>query len=239
VARAIAACPVPVVSAIGHETDITIADFVADLRAPTPSAAAAMIICERKEVLDRLTNRESRLAELMRYRFAVLSRRLHEQTAGRAASILHRGLARRMQRVDDNTTRLHASLRSQIAARDRKRRQLEERLRFFDLRPRLARSRDRLNSLVFRADSLMRARLARADRRIENAATKLGQLNPRLVLTRGYAIVLDETGAIIRSAAGAPVGSDVRVMFAEDAVKARVSESPLDAHSGESSHSAQ
>jgi exodeoxyribonuclease VII large subunit len=226
VARAIAACPVPVVSAIGHESDVTIVDFVADLRAPTPSAAAAMIICERKEVLDRLANREARLAELMRYRFAVLSRRLHEQTAGRAASVLHRGLARRMQRVDDNTARLHAALRSQIAARGRKRRQLEDRLRRFDPRPRLARSRDRLNSLAFRADSLIRAVLTRAQRRIANAETKLGQLNPRLVLTRGYAIVLGEGGMIVRNAAAAPAGSEVRLLFAEDAVKARVTESP-------------
>ena len=122
VARAIVASPVPVISAIGHESDVTIADFVADLRAPTPSAAAAMIIGERKEVLDRLTNREARMTELMRYRFAVLSRRLHEQAAGRAASVLHRGLARRMQRVDDNTSRLHAALRAQLAGQERRRR---------------------------------------------------------------------------------------------------------------------
>jgi len=228
VARAIAACLIPVVSAVGHESDVTIADFVADLRAPTPSAAAAMIICERKEVLDRLGNREARLAELMRYRFAVLSRRLHEQAAGRAASVLHRGLARRMQRVDDNTARLHAALRSQLAARDRKRRQLEERLRHFDPRPRLARSRDRLNSLAFRAQASIRACLVGSHRRIENAETKLGQLNPRLVLTRGYAIVLDETGVIVRNAAAAPAGSNVKILFAEDAVKARVTESPAD-----------
>jgi len=226
VARAIAACPVPVVSAIGHETDVTIADFVADLRAPTPSAAAAMIICERKEIFDRLTNREARLAELMRYRFALLSRRLHEQATGRAASVLHRGLARRMQRVDDNTARLHAALRSQIAARDRKRRQLEERLRYFDPRPRLGRSRDRLNALAFRADSLVHASLTRAQRRIENAETKLVQLNPRLVLTRGYAIVLNDAGAIVRNAAAAPMGAEIRLLFAEDAVKAKVTESP-------------
>ena len=228
VARAIAACLIPVVSAVGHESDVTIADFVADLRAPTPSAAAAMIICERKEVLDRLGNREARLAELMRYRFAVLSRRLHEQAAGRAASVLHRGLARRMQRVDDNTARLHVALRSQLAARDRKRRQLEERLRHFDPRPRLARSRDRLNSLAFRAQASIRACLVGSHRRIENAETKLGQLNPRLVLTRGYAIVLDETGVIVRNAAAAPAGSNVKILFAEDAVKARVTESPAD-----------
>jgi len=133
-----------------------------------------------------------------------------------------------MQRVDDNTSRLHAALRSQLAAHERRRRQLEDRLRFFDPRPRLARSRDRLNSLAFRADSLIRASLTRAHRRIENAETKLGQLNPRLVLTRGYAIVLNDSGVIVRNAAAAPAGSDIRVLFAEDAVKARVTESPAD-----------
>jgi len=228
VARTIAACHIPVVSAIGHETDVTIADFVADLRAPTPSAAAAMIICERKEVLDRLRNREARLAELMRYRFAVLSRRLHEQAAGRATAVLHRALARRVQRVDDNSARLHAALRAQLAARERRRRQFEDRLRHFDPRPRLARSHQCLGALVHRADSLIRASLVRAHRRLENAGTKLGQLNPRLVLTRGYAIVLDDTGAIVRSAAAAPAGSVIKLMFAEDALKARVTQSPAE-----------
>ncbi len=226
VARAMVACAVPVVSAIGHESDITIADFVADLRAPTPSAAAAMIICERKEVLDRLARCEARLAELMRYRFATLSRRLHEQAAGRATSVLHRGIARRMQRLDDNTARLHAALRSQLAAQDRKRRQLEDRVRYFDPRPRLARNRNRLNSLVHRGEALLRATLSRTHRRIENAETKLGQLNPRLVLTRGYAIVLNDAGAIVRNAAAAPTGSAVKLLFAGDGIRATVTESP-------------
>ena len=86
----------------------------------------------------------------------------------------------------------------------------------------MARSRDRLNSLAFRAQSRIRACLVGSHRRIENAETKLGQLNPRLVLTRGYAIVLDEAGSIVKNAAAAPAGSDVRILFAEDAVKARV-----------------
>ncbi len=228
VARAIVASPIPVVSAIGHETDVTIADFAADLRAPTPSAAAAMIICEQREVLDRVTSREARLTELMRYRLAMLSRRLHEQAADRAGSIVHRALARRMQRVDENTSRLHAALRAQLAARSRTRRQLEERLRFFDLRPRLARSRDRLNSLTFRMESLVRASVGSARRRVENQEAKLGQLNPRLVLARGYAIVLDDSGSIVRNAAAAPAGAGVKLMFAEDSVKARITESPAE-----------
>jgi len=226
VARAIAACGIPVVSAIGHETDVTIADFVADKRAPTPSAAAEMIVCERREVFDLLAGREARLAELMRYRVAVLLRRLHEKGADRADAVVHRALARRAQRVDDCASRLQASMRAQLAGQDRRMRLLEERLRHFDLRPRIARGRDRLNSLTFRLNSLTRERLTRAARRVENADSKLGQLNPRLVLARGYAIVLNDDGQIVRNAASAPAGSEVNLMFAEDAVKARVTESP-------------
>lgn len=74
----------------------------------------------------------------------------------------------------------------------------------------------------------MRSALARSRRRIESAATKLEQLNPRTVLTRGYAIVLNEAGEIVRNAAAAPVGSGVKVLFAADAVKARITESPIE-----------
>src|SRR5579863_3799408 len=90
VARAIAACPIPVVSAIGHETDVTIADFVADLRAPTPSAAAEMILCTRQELLDRIAASRSRASRAMHFRLAVLARRLHEQGIDRAQALLHR-----------------------------------------------------------------------------------------------------------------------------------------------------
>jgi exodeoxyribonuclease VII large subunit len=228
VARAIAASPIPVVSAIGHETDFTIADLVADLRAPTPSAAAAMIICEQREVFDRIAGRETRLAEVMRYRLAMLHRRLHDQTVVHASASLHRAIARRMQRVDENTARLAAASRALLAARERRRRQLEQRLRLFDLRPRLARSRDRLNSLTHRAESLTRGGLSQARRRLDTAEAKLSQLNPRLVLGRGYAIVLDDSGAIVRNASGARSGDAVKLMFAEDAVRARITESPAE-----------
>src|SRR5579863_1876738 len=101
VARAIAACPIPVVSAIGHETDVTIADFVADLRAPTPSAAAEMIVCTRQELLDRIGASRLQAGRAIHFRLAMLQRRLHEQAIDRAQALLHRSLARRIQRVDD------------------------------------------------------------------------------------------------------------------------------------------
>jgi exodeoxyribonuclease VII large subunit len=222
VARAIAASPVPVVSAIGHETDITIADFVADLRAPTPSAAAEMVVCTRQEVLDRIATVRARAMQLIRYRMATLARRLHEQAIDRATTLLHRNLARRTQRVDDAEERLRVAVRGQLAGHERRRKTLDENLRYFDLRPRLRRDRDRLSYSTALAEALVKARLNAARRRFENLRAELNQLNPRLVLARGYAIVLNDKGEILKAAAEAPAGSDLKLLFAEDSLHARV-----------------
>jgi exodeoxyribonuclease VII large subunit len=222
VAHAIAESPIPVVSAIGHETDVTIADFVADLRAPTPSAAAEMIVCTRQEILDRIEGCRAQAHRAMRFRLAVLQRRLHEQAIDRAQILLHRGLARRTQRVDDAEERLRAAIRTQLGARERTRRTLEEQLRYFDLRPRLRRDRERLNEASVQMASFMRLRLNQRRQKFETLATKLTQLDPRLVLSRGYAIVLNDRQAIVREAANAPAGSDVQILLAKDALHARI-----------------
>ncbi|MDQ1468859.1 MAG: exodeoxyribonuclease large subunit [Bryobacterales bacterium] len=222
VARAIAESPVPVVSAIGHETDVTIADFVADLRAPTPSAAAELVVCTRQEVLDRVSSEQARMTQLIRYRMATLARRLHEQAIDRATTLLHRNIARRTQRVDDAEERLRSAIRNQVAAHERTRRALEEKLRYFDLRPRLRRDRERLSYASALAATLVKAGLHKSRRRFENLHAELNQLNPRLVLTRGYAIVLNDKGEIVKAAAEAPAGSDLKLLFAEDSLHARV-----------------
>lgn len=224
VARAIADSPIPVVSAIGHETDITIADFVADLRAPTPSAAAEMIVCTRQELLERIEGLRTQAARGAHFRLAVLARRLHEQGIDRAEALLHRSLARRTQRVDDAAERLRAAMRGQLAARERNRRSVEERLRYFDLRPRLRRDRERLQIASARVAEVMRLGMTERRRRFEMLSTKLTQLDPRLVLSRGYAIVMNEKGAVVREGGDAPVGSDVTVLLAKDSLKARVTE---------------
>jgi len=222
VARAVAACPVPVVSAIGHETDVTITDFVADLRAPTPSAAAEMIVCTKQELLDRIDTGRSHAARAVRYRLAMLARRLHEQAIDRAHSLLHRSISRRLQRIDEMEERLRTGARHQIASRERRRRDLEARLRHFDLRPRLRRAGERLNAASFRMDSLMRLQLHQRYQKFQTLAVKLGQLDPRLVLSRGYAIVLNEGSAVVRAATDAPVGSGVKILLAKDNLTARV-----------------
>ena len=105
VARAIIASSVPVISAVGHETDITIADFVADLRAPTPSAAAEMLCCTRDELVGRIDGFEGRLVQTIRYRLSVAARLLSRQGTERATSLLHRQIGRSLQRTDEKESR--------------------------------------------------------------------------------------------------------------------------------------
>src|SRR5208283_1046920 len=128
VARAIAACSVPVVSAVGHATDVTIADFVADLRAPTPSAAAELVVPTRVSVHDRITAAEGKALQAVRYRLAMLERRLRQQGVDRALGVLHRRVGRGLQRVDEQEYRLRERLRSLFDARGRASRTLETRL---------------------------------------------------------------------------------------------------------------
>ena len=226
IARAIAACPIPVVSAIGHETDVTIADFVADLRAPTPSAAAELICRTSAELLSKIDGIRARAVQLARFRIATLARRLHEQAIDRATTSLHRNLARRTQRLDDIDERLRNVARRSLNARERAVRALEEKLRYFDLRPRLRRDRERMNTAASRLQELARASLAYRQRRFAALEAMLSQLNPRLVLSRGYAIVLTENGSIVREAADAVQGSEVRLVFASDAARAIITASP-------------
>jgi exodeoxyribonuclease VII large subunit len=221
VARAIAGSAVPVVSAVGHETDVTIADFVADLRAPTPSAAAELIVSTREEVAERVDAAERRAVQFQRYRLAMLGRRLHQQGIDRAQSVLMRRIGRGQQRIDEQTYRLKELVRSAIDGRERARRTLEERLARFDMRPRLAADRRRLDATHIFGVQLMRARLNRDRGALERLAAQLGQLSPVKILERGYAIVSNESG-IVKDSAAAPAGSAIHVRLGKGELDARV-----------------
>ena len=225
VARAIAACTVPVISAIGHETDFTIADFVADLRAPTPSAAAELIVCTRQELLERIVVSRNKLTQSARYRLAMIARRLHQQGIERAASVLHRSVGRRLQNIDEKDYRIRERLRTLIDARQRQRRALEEKLRYYDLRPRLQRDRSRLTASRANALDAMKRRLGNHGRKLDLLGAKLSQLSPLRILDRGYAIVTNESGGILREAARAPVGSEIQVRLASGRLRAEVTAS--------------
>jgi exodeoxyribonuclease VII large subunit len=221
VARAIAACAVPVISAVGHETDVTIADFVADLRAPTPSAAAEMAICTRDELVDRIAAARAKAAQGLRYRLAMLEKRLRQQGIERALGVLHRRVGRGLQRIDENEYRLREKMRAALDARERARRALDARLQRFDVRPRLALGRRRLEAAETAAAQLARLRLERRRAGLEQVAAQLSQLSPLKILERGYAIVSNESG-ILKDAAAAPPASTVHVLLAKGEFDATV-----------------
>ena len=221
VARAIATSTVPVVSAVGHESDVTIADFVADLRAPTPSAAAELVVPLRDEVLERVAVSRAKAAQSLRYRLAMLERRLRQQGIERALGVLHRRIGRGLQGIDEQEYRMRERLRVVIATRERVRRSLEMRLRRFDIRPRLAADRRRMETANVAGLAAIRGHLARGRSAWQQCAAKLSQLSPLRILDRGYAIVSTEAG-ILKDVAAAPPGTGIHVRLAKGELDATV-----------------
>jgi exodeoxyribonuclease VII large subunit len=221
VARAIAACSMPVVSAVGHETDVTIADFVADLRAPTPSAAAELVVPMREDLFERIAASRAKSTQALRYRLAMLERRLRQQGIERALNVLHRRVGRGLQRIDEQEFRLRERIRKGADARERARRTLETRLKRFDMRPRLAVGRRRLETLTAASAQCIRMSLTRRRGQLDRLDAKLSQLSPLRILERGYAIVSNESG-ILKDSAAAPAGSRIHVRLAKGELDAIV-----------------
>lgn len=211
VARAIAASQVPVISAVGHETDFTIADFVADCRAPTPSAAAEIVICTRESLLEQITGFRTKAVQAMRYRLLVCSRDLHQKGTERAAAGVHRTLTRRAQRVDEFEYQLRGLAQRVLEAKRRRWADLARRLQASDLRLRFARNRHSEELLRARLIKTMQMRLWQARRREESLSGHLAQLSPLAVLGRGYAIVENAEKRILRAASETAIGEQVRI----------------------------
>ena len=225
VARAIAASTVPVISAVGHEADVTIADFVADLRAPTPSAAAELAVPNLPDLVARIAAGESKLRQALRYRLGDAARRLHARGTERAGSLLHRRIGRSLQRVDELDYRLRAVLRSHLERRRGAWRGLDARLGALDLRLRFARTRRRLEIAESAALQLAQAKLGAARARLETRLAQLHQLSPLRVLERGYAIATTEAGRVLKDPRDAPPDSDIAVLLARGRLRARVTQS--------------
>ena len=219
VARAIAASEVPVISAVGHETDVTIADFVADLRAPTPSAAAEMLCCTREELLARIAGFDRSLIQAVRFRLSEASRRVSRLGTERAASILHRQIGRSLQRNDEKEIRLRDAMRLRTAAALARITAYESRLRFHDMRPRLAQSGNRLERSTAALMQSFGLLISRKSQRLETATAKLEQLSPLRILDRGYAIVSNNAGLVKKPADALP-SSAIRIRFAEGTLSA-------------------
>jgi exodeoxyribonuclease VII large subunit len=233
VARAIAACPVPVISAVGHETDFTIADFVADLRAATPSAAAELVVRRKDEFCQSIDRMGDRLAAAVRRRLTRHESRLNALLARPGYAGQRGRLAMRGRHVAELTATLRQTLTVTLTRRARRHDVARRALAQFDPRHRLAALKTRL---VTREAQLTRAatrRLHHADARFKALAARLDGLSPLAVLARGYAVAWDSTRTtILRDPASVGVGDEIIVTLERGDLRSVVTESPVRSSKG-------
>src|SRR5215831_16686770 len=222
VARAIFDSQIPIISGVGHETDFTIADFVADVRASTPSAAAEIVVQTRREFDRHILSLREALAEQMRYRILVLSRRVHELGAQRGFRRPLDLLRQRRQRTDEMTARLAQGLRGRLEQSRRRFTLAHLRIARFDFRSRVAslrlRVEKRSGELRLRAERLLRAKRER----IERLRLQLEERSPLKVLERGYAIATDAHGNVLRSSDEVALGQAVLIRLHRGHLSAEV-----------------
>jgi exodeoxyribonuclease VII large subunit len=213
VARAIAASEIPVISGVGHETDFTIADFVADVRASTPSAAAELVVQTRREFDKHIADLRDTFSGLIRYRLLELSRRVHEISARRGFRRPLDLLRQQRQRADEMTSRLAAGLRARLEQSRKRFTAAHLRIASFDFRVKIAAFRLRLEKrsaeLGLRIERLVRAKRERLAR----LALQLEERSPLRVLERGYAIATDASGNVLRSADQVQLGDSVAIQL--------------------------
>jgi exodeoxyribonuclease VII large subunit len=224
VARAIAACPVPVISAVGHETDVTIADFVADLRAPTPSAAAELVVAAKDEMSSQIDRLRGRLVAATHARLQRAVRRLHAASGRPAFSGFPGRVAMRGRHAAELTHAAARLARAAVAVRDRRLQQLQRRLQACDPGRRLGGLRARLMTADGRLTQAIVRRRHAADARLRNSARRLETLSPLAVLARGYAVcwTADRT-RVVRLASDVGPGDSIRVTLSRGEIDAKVS----------------
>lgn len=243
-ARTIAASDIPVISAIGHETDFTICDFVADLRAPTPSAAAELVIRSKHELAEKLQGFHKRMTQAINYKLLRANNALSAMAQHAVFARMQDSIARRQQRVDELVYRLAQSQSRLLKAQTRRVDTLEAQLRRHDLRVRTGVMRRQLESRAGELNAamvrLLASRRTELDRlavalrgtpemillrrrsRWERAHSNLEALSPKAILARGYALVFDASGRLVKQASQLAPGEQVRTQLRRGEFTARV-----------------
>jgi exodeoxyribonuclease VII large subunit len=212
-ARAIAGSQVPILSAVGHETDFTIADFVADLRAPTPSAAAELVIETQQQVEKQITTMQESLRREMQYRLLDCQKRLTELIARRGFQNLRMVVAQAAQRSDDAAARLMESAHAALRLLRHRWEEQDTFLRHFDLRGRQERLRLLWSRHTVNLVHGMQLHIVEKRGLLDPLQAQLEQLSPKKILERGYAIVKDSSGNALRRAADTSAGETITVQL--------------------------
>lgn len=221
-ARAIASSQIPIISAVGHETDFTIVDFVADLRAPTPSAAAELVIRSRQEIEEQAESLRMRLARAIRYRLLMAKQTLTEAAQQGAFARMMDGINQRQQKLDDLTYRLEKSERRLIEQNRRRWERASAAVRHYDARRVLAGIGKDLASQTGNLAAAIRNMLLVHKSRLERLQLQLQALSPVAILERGYALVFDESGKLVKDTTQVEVGDEISARLARGTLTARI-----------------
>ncbi|HVJ47416.1 MAG TPA: exodeoxyribonuclease VII large subunit [Luteolibacter sp.] len=222
VARAIAACPIPVISAVGHEIDFTIADFVADLRAPTPSAAAELAVPDGEELVARFSQMRRRLARITTERLREAKAVLESLRRGALRKGGERLLREPAMQVDALRSRLQAAVARELESSARKLAEVRSAHRAIHPLRVLERRAESLVSLRSRLEGRGNEGLSRRAERLSTLKSLLRTLGPESAFQRGFSITLDDKGEVIRSAEALGAGQVIRTKFADGEVASRV-----------------
>ncbi|MDN6318432.1 MAG: exodeoxyribonuclease VII large subunit [Marinobacter sp.] len=220
VAKAIAACSIPTVSAVGHETDVTIADFVADLRAPTPSAAAEKVSPDQREMLRQINDREFRLTNAAQKVFQQLNTKLEHLSARLRDP--RRELLEKAQRLDELENRLGKVMEQRSDRAHVRNSHLTQRLAMQSPGKQLTHSREALDRWHLQLHKAMQQILAQLHDKLEHTAGTLNVVSPLATLGRGYAIARDERGNIVRNAPDVSAGEQIFAHVAKGTITAQV-----------------
>jgi exodeoxyribonuclease VII large subunit len=222
VALAIYQSELPLISAVGHEVDFTIADFVADLRAPTPSAAAEMVSGAREDLRITVNSLRSRLCQAVKG--GIERRRLHlERLAhNRAFTLTPNRIRDLQQRFDESTLRMLQAIRQYSADLRHQERMADTRLKKLDLRRFIVHKKEILTRNRMGLVSGIKAQLQRKRSRFELSVGKINALSPLSILNRGFALCRDSKDAIIKNAANVSPGDNIRVTLALGELNCRV-----------------
>jgi len=221
-ARTIAASAIPIISAVGHETDFTICDFVADLRAPTPSAAAELVIRSKQELDDRLTALSTHLGRALRVRLLEYEKRLDRLARHGAFGSMRTAIARRQQKIDDLVFRLSSAQANVFRQLHRRLDVATTRVRHHDLRSRFASEYRQIDAQVATLAATLRSYLMKRRSRMERLSSQVQALSPISILERGYALVFDAEGRLLKDARQVHEGDTITAQLALGQISATV-----------------
>ena len=214
VARAIAASKIPVISAVGHETDFTIADFVADLRAPTPSAAAELVVRRKQDLATELHDRARHMAQMIRLKISEARQALTELRMHQVFQTLATRIAERAQRVDECVGALERLMRSRLHTARQEWLRASAGVVRYDFTRHLRLKRAALEEREQRFQNDFRRFLTERRNRLAQLEAVLKERSPRTILERGYSITRDAEGKVVRDAAQVAIGAEVSIHLA-------------------------